>query len=58
MDVACPHCERKIDVADKDHYRLVRCPGCGEEFQAFSDTTQKLSREFLDQILKKKEPES
>lgn len=54
METTCPHCREPVRVSEEDHYSEVKCPRCGKPFQAFSETTQKLSREFLDQVLGRK----
>ena len=54
MEARCPHCGAASEVGDEQHYRLVTCPGCGKEFQAFSKRTEKLSQDFLDQVLRPK----
>ena len=54
MDTTCPHCRLPVTVDEAHHYDLITCPKCGKAFQAFSDQTQKLSRAFLDEVLKKK----
>ena len=56
MDATCPNCNETVDVGDDEHYKLVKCPKCDSEFQAFSENTQKLTRDFLDQVLKRTEP--
>ena len=52
MDVTCPHCGKTFSVADDDHYKTVDCEKCGKSFEALTDDTQKISREFLDEILR------
>jgi len=53
MKTTCPHCETKVEVEEEEHYNEVVCPECDQSFQVFSDTTQTLTREFLDQVLKR-----
>jgi predicted Zn finger-like uncharacterized protein len=54
MDVKCPHCGASFNVVESEHYKLIACPKCAKEFQAFSARTEKLSRDFLSQVLKPK----
>ena len=58
MDTTCPYCKEIFNVGEEDHYKSVQCPKCEREFQAFSDTTQKLTRDFLDQLVQRDDSES
>jgi len=52
MNVTCPSCKQPTEVADDAHYAIVECPACGARFQAVTDATQQVSREFIDELLK------
>ena len=56
MDVTCPHCDESFSVPDESHYETVDCEKCGKIFEALTDDTQKISRDFLDEILGGKPP--
>lgn len=51
MEVTCPHCAESFSLAEDKHYKMVTCDGCGKSFPALSEDTQKISRDFLDEIL-------
>ena len=49
----CPHCGASVEIAEQEHYKLVTCPSCKKEFQAFGSVTERLSKEFLDELRSK-----
>jgi uncharacterized paraquat-inducible protein A len=53
METTCPNCKQVVDLPEDLHYKITPCPRCGKEFQAFSESTQKLTRDFLDEVLKR-----
>ena len=57
MDVTCPHCEKSFSVPDEQHYEMLDCEICGRNFQVLTDETVKISREFLQEMLKERPPE-
>jgi len=59
MKVRCPSCGNEADLPEEEHYRQVACPNCGSRFQAVTEATQQVSRDFINEYLKslKKPPE-
>lgn len=53
MDMSCPGCGAVLEVGEKHHYKLIKCPKCGREFQALGRDTVNLTREYLDKMMKK-----
>ena len=52
MKVRCPSCKTEAEVPDDQHYEQVPCPNCGGRFQALTEATQQVSREFINEYLK------
>jgi hypothetical protein len=52
MKTSCPGCGQSVEVEDSSHYDMVTCPQYEKEFQAFSDSTLDMSKEFLAELLK------
>lgn len=60
MEMACPLCKAVLKVPDKHHYKIIKCPKCGKEFQALGKETIQLTREYLEKMKnkEKKKPDS
>ena len=54
MDVTCPSCKASLKVSQKHHYKIIKCPKCGNEFQVLGRETVQLTREYLEKMAKKK----
>ncbi len=54
VHTSCPRCKKTFEVPDSRHYQQVACPGCNHSFQALSDDTVRLSRDFLKAEFEKK----
>jgi len=60
MEMNCPGCGAALKIGEKHHYKMIKCPQCGREFQALGSETINLTREYLDKMMKKesdKKPE-
>ncbi|HEX9800736.1 MAG TPA: hypothetical protein VGC00_11280 [Thermoanaerobaculia bacterium] len=59
MRVRCPRCGTEHDVPEDVHYQQLPCPSCGGRFQAVTEATQEISREFIFEYLRslEKKPE-
>ncbi len=57
MDIICPECKTSLKVGEKHHYKMIKCPKCGKEFQVVGRETVQLTREYLDKLKEKKEKE-
>jgi transcription elongation factor Elf1 len=57
--VRCPRCGTEHDVPEDVHYQQLPCPSCGGRFQAVTEATQEISREFIFEYLRslEKKPE-
>ena len=58
MKVRCPKCKSELDVPDEVHYQELPCPNCGGKFQAVTEATQQVSRDFINEYLKSLEKKS
>jgi len=59
MRVRCPSCGHETDRPDDEHYQEIACPDCGAKFQAVTEATQQVSRDFINEYLRslEKKPE-
>jgi len=58
MEMSCPGCGAVLEVGEKHHYKLIKCPKCRREFQALGRDTINLTREYLDKMKKEKKKDS
>jgi len=52
MEMKCPHCNAGLKIGDRHHYKMIKCPKCGGEFQALGKETIQLTRDYLDKMSK------
>jgi hypothetical protein len=52
VKVRCPRCGSELDVPDEVHYQQMPCSNCGGRFQAVTEATQEISREFIFEYLR------
>lgn len=45
-------------MPDEVHYQELPCPNCGGKFQAVTEATQQVSRDFINEYLKSLEKKS
>ncbi len=60
MEINCPGCGAGLKVGEKHHYKMIKCPKCGKEFQVLGRETIQLTKDYIEKQMKKdfgKEPE-
>lgn len=55
MDMVCPTCKAALKVGERHHYKMIKCPKCGNEFQVLGRETVRLTKEYLDKMEKGEE---
>ena len=47
MEMKCPGCSVVLKIPEKHHYKMIKCPKCGKEFQALGAQTIQMTKYYL-----------